>query len=117
MRPLVFIGVASYSIYLVHDPVMAWYGLYGGTNVVFACLIGVLTGVIFWMACERYFVSPALRTPGAALVDWIITRLAVVLRLPGSMRLGTVAASTPPIEVVTTGTLGNRDQTRALEVR
>ena len=31
-KPLIFIGIASYSIYLLHDPLMALYGEYGGAS-------------------------------------------------------------------------------------
>jgi peptidoglycan/LPS O-acetylase OafA/YrhL len=60
-RPLVAIGVASYSIYLVHAPFTMLYGLYGGTNLFLAIIVGVLPGLLFWRYCERPFVDGPLR--------------------------------------------------------
>ena len=42
-KPLVFVGIASYSIYLLHDPLMALYGEYGGTSPIACAAIGVLS--------------------------------------------------------------------------
>lgn len=60
-RPLAAVGLASYSIYLVHEPIVAfaeWRGLGG----IWAALIGIAAGFAFWAVAERPFVSTALRT-------------------------------------------------------
>jgi peptidoglycan/LPS O-acetylase OafA/YrhL len=57
---LVVIGAASYSIYLVHEPLIAFMIAHG----VFAPLAGVAgvgMGFVFWSLAERPFVQPALR--------------------------------------------------------
>ena len=60
-RPMVAIGVASYSIYLIHAPFTMLYGLYGGSNLLLAIIVGVLPGFLFWRYCERPFVDGPLR--------------------------------------------------------
>jgi peptidoglycan/LPS O-acetylase OafA/YrhL len=56
-RAAVFVGAASYSIYLVHDPGMAWYGYSGGANPLLAVVVGVLSGIAFWYFVERNVAS------------------------------------------------------------
>jgi peptidoglycan/LPS O-acetylase OafA/YrhL len=57
LRAMAAIGVASYSIYLVHDPPMAWYGLYGGHNLFAAITLGLLLGFAFYLVWERWFIT------------------------------------------------------------
>jgi peptidoglycan/LPS O-acetylase OafA/YrhL len=57
---LVVVGGASYSIYLVHEPLIAFMIAHG----VFAPLAGIAgvgLGFAFWWLAERPFVQPALR--------------------------------------------------------
>jgi peptidoglycan/LPS O-acetylase OafA/YrhL len=60
IRVMTFLGVASYSIYLVHLPVLAVAGQLGA-NAVIAAVIGVAGGIAFWFVAERPFVETALR--------------------------------------------------------
>jgi len=72
IRPLVAIGVASYSIYLMHDPVMAWYGLYGGHDLFADIALGLLAGFAFFLVWERWFVTkPVKPMLTDALQRWI----------------------------------------------
>ncbi len=51
-RWLAFIGVASYSIYLVHQPLVFWFAGHGTTRPLAAAL-SVACGIAFWYAVER----------------------------------------------------------------
>jgi peptidoglycan/LPS O-acetylase OafA/YrhL len=70
-KPLAFIGTASYSIYLLHDPIEAWYGHTGGQSALLAALAGTLLGVLGWMLFERVFTN---RTTRDRLVNLILGR-------------------------------------------
>lgn len=54
-RPLVFIGGASYSIYLVHQPFVAWL-LSHHVGPVPSALIAIGLGIVFW----RFIEAPSL---------------------------------------------------------
>lgn len=56
IRPLVWIGVASYSIYLVHYPVLALLYTHG-INIALAAFAAIVGGFAFWAVCERPFQS------------------------------------------------------------
>jgi peptidoglycan/LPS O-acetylase OafA/YrhL len=65
-RPLVGLGLMSYSVYLVHDPIvemLALHSLLAGRPVVLlmgvAALGGVLGGTVFYQLVERHCVSRA----------------------------------------------------------
>jgi peptidoglycan/LPS O-acetylase OafA/YrhL len=65
-RFLVLVGTASYSIYLFHDPIMAWYGKYGGANPgavapIAAAAAGMLVGLLAWLMFERWFMASRFR--------------------------------------------------------
>jgi peptidoglycan/LPS O-acetylase OafA/YrhL len=51
-RPLAAIGVASYSIYLVHQPIVLWLMRYDIAWPVCG-LLGVGAGLVFWLAVEQ----------------------------------------------------------------
>jgi peptidoglycan/LPS O-acetylase OafA/YrhL len=60
-RALVAVGVASYSIYLVHDPVVKGFVRHGFSPWT-ASAIGIIAGFAFWALFERPFVqSPRIR--------------------------------------------------------
>ncbi len=61
LRPLVWIGVASYSIYLVHEPIIALAEQTVGLNAALAGLAAVACGGAFWCAFERPFTSTRLK--------------------------------------------------------
>lgn len=91
-RAIAFIGLASYSIYLMHDPIMAIYGYLGGKNVVFAATLGVLSGMAFWLLWERIFVQSPTRPRCVAVVGVALRWVLDGLRLPrGSQSLSLVA--------------------------
>lgn len=58
--PAAFVGAASYSIYLVHLPVIALAEAYRVPPVA-AATLGVAAGAGFFLAVERQFLNPALR--------------------------------------------------------
>ena len=57
---LTAVGLASYSIYLVHLPVSDL-AIRRGGNPILASLLGIAIGFAFWYAAERPFVEPKLR--------------------------------------------------------
>jgi peptidoglycan/LPS O-acetylase OafA/YrhL len=59
-RPLVAIGIASYSIYLVHMPFLDSLG-WAGVPKYFAGVASVAIGIAFWYAVERPLCSRAVR--------------------------------------------------------
>ena len=56
LRGIAFVGLASYSIYLVHQPVLAFLEE-AGLNRWLAALMGVGAGFAFWALAERPFMS------------------------------------------------------------
>lgn len=59
--PLVAVGRASYSIYLVHMPVIFWLE-YHGVPWAAASLVGCAVGFAFWLTVERHFLRPETRS-------------------------------------------------------
>ena len=59
-RPLVFIGTASYSVYLIHLPIIDWFESIGATPLL-AGAIGILLGIVFWALVERPLVATVPR--------------------------------------------------------
>lgn len=59
-RPIVFVGTASYSIYLIHLPVLCWLGQHG-VPWLLAGAIAIASGIAFWAIIERVAVAPAVR--------------------------------------------------------
>lgn len=59
-RPLVAVGRASYSIYLIHMPFAFWLG-HLGVPWTLSSFVGVLLGFAFWFIVERYFLRSAVR--------------------------------------------------------
>ena len=60
LRLLSLVGVASYSIYLVHQPVLDWL-VSIGVHPIFAAVLAICAGFAFWYAAERPFVSGSER--------------------------------------------------------
>jgi peptidoglycan/LPS O-acetylase OafA/YrhL len=86
-RPLVFIGIASYSIYLVHEPVIAAIEHNTKLNIFLAGGAGVAAGIAFWALFERAFMTRTLKKP---LVDFLrprIERLCEHVGLPHHVEL------------------------------
>jgi peptidoglycan/LPS O-acetylase OafA/YrhL len=84
--PLVAAGVASYSIYLVHEPIVTQLQnrlhlpLVQGMIVSYAA--AVLAGFAFWTVFERLWMAGPLKTRAAALLEPIVERAAETLQIP-----------------------------------
>lgn len=108
-----FIGTASYSIYLVHEPVIAYLESRHVPMAV-AGLAGVAAGVVFWAAVERAFTRGALRERLVAASE---RALAVVLGragVPRSIQLG--ASPAPAFEIPAAAPVSTRAAVRSTAV-
>jgi peptidoglycan/LPS O-acetylase OafA/YrhL len=78
IKPLASIGTASYSIYLIHAPVIGLLETHG-VWIPLAAAAGVAAGIAFWWIAERPFVETALR-------DRLVTEISFIpkwLKLAG----------------------------------
>ncbi len=75
-RPLEGIGLASYSIYLVHEPVIAALETNTALSPALAGIVAVIAGCVFWVAVERWFLTDPLK-------GWLTGRLAAPLQRVG----------------------------------
>lgn len=84
--PLVAIGTASYSIYLVHEPVVALVQsrlhLPFLQSMLAAYALAVLAGFAFWVAFERVWTSGPLKARAVAALEPLLARLAQTLDIP-----------------------------------
>jgi peptidoglycan/LPS O-acetylase OafA/YrhL len=60
VRWLTAIGIASYSIYLVHEPIVGFAEALG-VNAASAAALAILVGFAFWLVAERPFVETRVR--------------------------------------------------------
>lgn len=72
LRLLTVVGLASYSIYLVHDPVVT-FACEHGAHVFMAALLGVGAGFAFWSLAERPFVYTSLRQKATTEFDTVFS--------------------------------------------
>jgi peptidoglycan/LPS O-acetylase OafA/YrhL len=89
MRALVAAGIASYGIYLVHEPAIIFAAphLHGAFARVLAGVLAVAAGFAFWALAERPFTTGSLRVP---LLTWIrphLGRLFAFTGVGGTIRL------------------------------
>ena len=70
---LTAVGLASYSIYLVHMPVMDL-AMLRGVDPILASLLGIGVGFAFWYAAERPFIEPKLRDRLVARLEGAFSR-------------------------------------------
>jgi peptidoglycan/LPS O-acetylase OafA/YrhL len=75
LKPLVATGIASYGLYLVHEPAIevVTSRLQGPKGFVLAIVVALVTGFTFWALAERPFTTGPLRRP---LVAWLMPLLA-----------------------------------------
>lgn len=95
-KPLAFIGVASYSIYLYHEPVI-------GTleNVIHigwpaAAAASLAIGIIAWYTVERRLQLPAIKRLWVTDLKTLFVKVFKALDLPNETRLTGVAALSVP---------------------
>lgn len=93
-RPLVFIGTASYSIYLVHAPAITLAHTYG-VALPAAAVTGVACGIVFWACAERPFQSGETRRRWVAATELALPRWFTAIGLPRSFFAGAKA----PVDV------------------
>jgi peptidoglycan/LPS O-acetylase OafA/YrhL len=91
LPPLALAGAASYSIYLIHVPVVnavhAHFPVRGPVES-FACAVaGIVAGLAFWRLFEYPFVETALKRVAIAKLEPIFERMFVWLHLPRIVRL------------------------------
>jgi peptidoglycan/LPS O-acetylase OafA/YrhL len=67
VRWLIAVGVASYSIYLVHNPAIGFVEQ-RGINPILAAIVAVGIGFVFWALFERIFTETAARD---RLIGWM----------------------------------------------
>lgn len=95
-KALTFTGTASYSIYLVHAPVIAVLEQ-SGVAPAAAASCGLLAGVAFWWFAERPFVETSLRVRLIRNLDFLYRWLAFV-GVPAVLEL---RDARPRVETVT----------------
>ena len=95
LRVLVATGVASYGIYLVHEPIINLLSarFTGQLGVVVAGMIALTAGFAFWAIFERPFTTGKLRTP---LLAWVRPRFERVLAFAGVGRVLVVGPHVVP---------------------
>ena len=96
IRFAIAVGVASYSIYLVHEPVIAIAEYYGiPAPVAFAA--SVAFGFAFWWLVERPFMSDSVRRPMVAQIQRFLERATTLRR-----EAATLTAVPTPVPVAET---------------
>src|SRR5581483_11606551 len=83
---LIWTGIASYSIYLVHDPIVT-FACARGVSAAFAALLGVAAGFAFWYVAERPFVYTTIRAASIAALERLFHRCTQALGVRQSLVL------------------------------
>ena len=97
MRALVITGIASYGIYLVHEPVIGIvdghvHGLAG--NIAAGCL-ALASGFAFWALAERPFTTGRLRAPLVAFIQPLVARALAAVGIGRRIGLTPTASHEP----------------------
>jgi peptidoglycan/LPS O-acetylase OafA/YrhL len=82
---LTAVGLASYSIYLVHEPVIAFAESYS-INPYIAAAVGVVAGFLFWLVAERPFVETWIRARLLARLDPVFAHCLRRVGISGTIR-------------------------------
>jgi peptidoglycan/LPS O-acetylase OafA/YrhL len=92
---LVAAGVASYGIYLVHEPIVNAVVTYvkGPLGFVCAFAVALACGFAFWAIAERPFTTGRLRAPLLDRTNRILDRLFAWIEVPGRLRLRSESAA------------------------
>jgi peptidoglycan/LPS O-acetylase OafA/YrhL len=98
VKALVAVGVASYGIYLVHQPAIVLTERIGWPAA-FAAVAGVGVGFAFWWLAERPFVSGTARTVLLRQLDLRASQISAYLRLPSKFAVGAKSASAERTEM------------------
>lgn len=112
-KPLVAVGTASYSIYLVHEPVVAaverFTPLPLDVRLPVAYVSAVLAGFAFWYAFERAWTLGSMRARGIAVVEPRLRAAARWLQIPQALNFSRAPACTiaTPIARSPEGARGN----------
>jgi peptidoglycan/LPS O-acetylase OafA/YrhL len=94
LKPLVATGIASYGLYLVHEPAIEFVTsrFQGPKGFVLASAVALVTGFAFWALAERPFTTGPLRRP---LVAWLVPPLARAFAWLGLGRRIEIAIASP----------------------
>jgi len=87
IAPLRAIGIISYSLYLVHAPIVGVLLANTDTRWYTAAVVATAGGALFWFVFERPFMATALK---GRLTNWLSPRLSGAmswLRIPTAMEL------------------------------
>jgi len=107
IRPLVAIGTASYSIYLVHEPIASFFQEHvlwpGAWRLAGAYGTAIIAGLIFWFLFERIWMAGAVKARSIAVLTPRFASAMRWLGIPPALKfgygLGALKAS-PPAEPV-----------------
>jgi peptidoglycan/LPS O-acetylase OafA/YrhL len=93
------IGAASYSIYLVHEPVVAFVGEHadrlGNYAFIVAVAAGLAAGVAFWWCAERPFVNTPLRESLRERLERYFSARFSKAQIPQTITIGTPIVAGP----------------------
>jgi peptidoglycan/LPS O-acetylase OafA/YrhL len=87
IRALTTVGLASYSIYLIHDPVVT-FAIERGMQPALAATLAVAAGFAFWWFAERPFVSTSVRTRLIAEFETVFEKWMPRVGIPVRFALG-----------------------------
>lgn len=118
VRPLVWIGVSSYSIYLIHEPLIATIEHNSRVTPFLGAILVVALGIAFWAVFERPFMTKPLK---GRLVKFLQSRILSVVDVAGVPRLIDLrrasgsASPLPPVEAAAPSPGGSEDLIRVFE--